>query len=441
MVINIGKIMSYDKEVKKSRLISIKDNKILVCNYNGYLMLPGGKLDGDESFKEALEREIKEELGFDIKDAQELVTVNNYVENYVSRDGTTTNRKIKTTYYITDENIDLSKKRVLSKKEEDGKFITEYIDINELINLINTSELPYKKQVFAEEILRVLNYYLKRDKLVDLHTHTNKSDGEFSPNEVVNQAINAGIGVIAITDHDTVKGLEELDYNNPLIKIIPGIEISVKIDKGRMHILGLGIDYKNKDLIDYLKEMQEFNRHNLRNIVNYLLETGIKLDMNDVEGIMKLNKNVGRPDIAKLLIKEGYVSGVQEAFDKYLIEAFNKSRHLNKGHKYKDALEVITSAKGLPILAHPNSLELDHESFEKLIKDMKENKLKGLEIFHPHMSEEEREYYASIAEYYNLLISSGTDYHGLGVKPNINLGTGINNIYITDLPILKELRK
>lgn len=441
MVINMGKIISYDKEVKKARLISIKDNKILVCNYNDYLMLPGGKLDDTESFNEGLKREIKEEIGVEIENEQEFVTVNNYVKNYISRDGNVTNRKIKTIYYTTDEDIDITKKRLLSKKEKDGKFILGYIDIEELINIINTSNLPYKKRIFAEEILRVINYYLKRDKLIDLHTHTNKSDGQFSPTEVINQAINMGISTIAITDHDTVAGLEELDYNNPLIQIIPGIEISVKREKGRMHILGLGIDYRNKDLRDYLKEMQEFNRYNLRNIVNYLTSTGIKLDMDDVEGIMRLNKNVGRPDIAKLLIKEGYVAGVQEAFDKYLIDAFNKSRHLNKGHKYKDALEVITNANGLPILAHPNSLELDHESFEKLIEDMTKNELRGLEVFHPHMSEEEREYYAGVAEYYNLLISGGTDYHGINVKPNTKLGIGNNNIYITNLPILKELKK
>ena len=156
---------------------------------------------------------------------------------------------------------------------------------------------------------------------------------------------------------------------------------------------------------------------------------------------MHLEKNVGRPDVAKLLIKEGYVTGVQEAFDKYLIEAFIKSRHLNKGHNYKEVIEVINNANGIPILAHPNSLELDHHNFEILIKDMVANNLKGLEIFHPHMSEEEREYYYGIAEYYNLFISGGTDYHGEHVKPNIKLGTGINNVYITDLPLLKELTK
>lgn len=121
MVINMGKIISYDKEVKKARLISIKDNKILVCNYNGYLMLPGGKLDDTESFNEGLKREIKEEIGVEIENEQEFVTVNNYVKNYISRDGNVTNRKIKTIYYTTDEDIDITKKRLLSKKEKDGK--------------------------------------------------------------------------------------------------------------------------------------------------------------------------------------------------------------------------------------------------------------------------------------------------------------------------------
>lgn len=443
MIINIGSINNYEKCTRKARVLSIKDNKILICNYNGFWMLPGGKVDGLESTDETLKREIREELGYCISNITELVTVNIYANNYPSRlDECVENKKIKTTYYTTDEEIDLLKKRrKLSDKEKEGSFIVDYVDVDELISTIETSKLTDKQRLYADEVLSVIRYYLKRDKLIDLHTHTNKSDGQYSPSEVIEQAIAKGISTLAITDHDTVAGLESIDYQDTRIKIIPGIEISVKLDKGRMHILGLGIDYKNEVLTNFLKEMKEINRHNLRNIINYLLEQGIYLNENDIEAIMHMDKNVGRPDIAKLLIKEGYVSGVQEAFDKYLIEAFLKSRHLNKGHNYRDVLKIINESNGIPIVAHPNSLELEHNEFEILIDDMVKSGLKGLEVFHPHMSEEEREYYKSVAEYYNLLISGGTDYHGEKVKPDIKLGTGRDNVYITNLPILKELTK
>ncbi len=443
MIINVGKIISYEQEIRKARLISIKDNKILVCNYNDFLMLPGGKVDKNESPEDALKRELKEELGANINDFCEFLTINNYAENYPSRTSNKpVNRKCKTTYFITNQNVKLKKDEAnLSEKEKEGIFTTEYVDIDKLVSSIDLESLDYKKRIYAEELLRVINFYLKKDKLIDLHVHTNSSDGEHSPQETVNKAIEEGLNVVAITDHDTIKGINEIDLNDERIIIIPGIEISVKIKKGRMHILGLGINHQDENLVNFLKEMKEFNRHNVRNIINYLQENGIHFNEDDIENLMHLEKNVGRPDVAKLLIKEGYVTGIQEAFDKYLIEAFIKSRHLNKGHNYKEVIEVINNANGIPILAHPNSLELNHHNFEILIKDMVANNLKGLEIFHPHMSEEEREYYYGIAEYYNLFISGGTDYHGEHIKPNIKLGTGINNVYITDLPLLKELTK
>lgn len=443
MVINNGELINYETEAKKARLLSIKDNKVLMCYYDGFWMFPGGKLDKNETSEDAIKREISEELGITLNSVKELITVNTYAKNYPSRtEDKTINKKIKTTYFTTDEELTLyANERELSDKEKKGEFITGYIDIEKLIDIIDTCKMTEKQRVFANEVLIVLNYYLKRDRLIDLHTHTNESDGQYSPNEVIDTAVKAGIKTIAITDHDTIRGLNNINYDDDRIKIIPGIEIFVKRDKGRMHILGLGIDYKNPELINFLKEMKEINKHNIMNIINYLLSNGIKLNEADIDNIMKLEKNVGRPEVAKLLIKEGYVSTVQEAFDKYLVEAFTKSRHLNKGHTYRDVLHILSVANGIPVLAHPNSLDLDHKEFEILIDDMVKHNLKGLEIFHPHMSEEEREYYASVAKYYNLLLSGGTDYHGEKVKPNIQIGTGRDNIYITNIPIEKELAK
>lgn len=440
MVIDVSRINRYEEVVRKARLISIKENKILICNYNGHYMLPGGKIDQNESGYETIKREIEEELGHQLKSVTECVTINNYTENYLSRNSNIPrNRKIVTTYYTTDDDINLTGTPHLSEKEKDGYFEIFYADIAELKEKLNNAKLNHKQNIFAKEVLAVINYYLGSDKLIDLHTHTSRSDGEYTPNELVEKAINENLNTIAITDHDTIAGLNELNMNDPRITIIPGIEITVKVPKGRMHILGLGIDYTNKDLLDYLKEMREFNRHNILNIVNYLTEIGIHLDQDEIKALMKKDKNIGRPDIAHLLIKEGYVKKFQEAFDKYLIEAFVKTRHLNKGHTYKDALEVIELAHGISVLAHPNSLELNHEEFEELIKDMKDKKLKGLEVYHSHMSEEEREYYMGIADYYNLLYSGGTDFHGEHVKEEISLGTGRKNIYLTELPIMRVL--
>lgn len=208
-----------------------------------------------------------------------------------------------------------------------------------------------------------------------------------------------------------------------------------------MHILGLNIDYTNKMLNDYLKTIKENNRHNLRNIINYLNEHNIILDEEDIENIFKKDTNVGRPDVAKLLIKEGYVSSVQEAFDKYLVKAFIETRKENKGYDYDTIIKLILDANGIPILAHPNSLELEPSEFEELIKDMISKGLKGLEIYHPNMNQEEREYYMSIVRKYNLLYSGGSDYHGEKVKSDIKLGLGRDNIFIESTPILKNINR
>lgn len=439
MKIDINEIIEYEETKEKVRLISVVDGKIAICNYSNYYMFPGGKIDAGENIDKALIREIKEETGNELTEYQSYLEVNNYIKDYVSRNSSTPkNRKIKTTYYFTNQKLDLTKPRTLSDKEN-GHLEIKYIAIEDLINEINNLNLTYKQQMYAKEVLTILKYYLKAYSLIDLHTHTTASDGQYTPSEVISMAEKNKLKAIAITDHDTVKGLSEIDYNNPNILIIPGIELTVKRKKGRMHILGLNIDYNNKELNDYLITIKENNRHNLRNIINYLTEHNIVLNKDDIEKIFQKQTNVGRPDVAKLLIKEGYVTSVQEAFDKYLVEAFNQTRKNNVGFSYDTIIKLILDANGIPILAHPNSLELSNEEFELLIKDMIDKGLQGLEIYHSNMTQEEREYYMSIAQKYNLLYSGGTDFHGEKVKTDIKIGLGRDNIFIEEMPILKHL--
>lgn len=441
MQININEIIDYEEKKDKVRLISIVDGQVAICNYSDYYMFPGGKIDESENLEEALIREIKEETGNDISEYKHYLEIHNYIKDHISRNSSIPkNRKIITNYYITNQKLDLTKERTLSEKET-GNLEIKYISIEDLINEIANANLAYKQQMYAKEVLTVLKYYLKEYSLIDLHTHTTASDGEYSPNEVIKMAEENHMQALAITDHDTVKGLSQIDYNNPNILIIPGIELTVKRKKGRMHILGLNIDYNNKELNDYLKTIKENNRHNLRNIINYLNEHNIILDEKDIEKIFQKETNVGRPDVAKLLIKEGYVSNVQEAFDKYLIEAFNQTRKNNMGFSYDTIIKLILDANGIPILAHPNSLELSKDEFEELIKDMIDKGLKGLEIHHPNMKQEEREYYMSIVRKYNLLYSGGTDFHGEKVKSDIKLGLGRDNIFIEDMPVLKYINR
>ena len=284
-------------------------------------------------------------------------------------------------------------------------------------------------------------------KLIDMHTHTNYSDGDLAPIDVVKEAIKNNIGTMAITDHDTLEGIKTIDRNNPYIKasgikIINGIELSAKVSKGRMHILGYGIDLNNTALN---KKMNELKNNSTYSVLSVLLQIrndyNIVFEYEDIKNMINANHNLGRPDLAKLCIKYGYAESVKEAFDKYLIDAYEKVRGKNKGIYYPECIELITNAGGIPVLAHPKSLDLSEKEFLILLKDMIQCGLKGIESYHSSFTKEEMEYYQNVANEYGLLVSAGSDFHGKTVKPDIELGHGKNNnLNIEDVSILKKIK-
>lgn len=293
---------------------------------------------------------------------------------------------------------------------------------------------------------KVINPYRKSKKIIDMHTHTNYSDGDLSPQELIKLAIDKRIGTLAITDHDTIEGIKTIDRNSDLIvdsgiKIINGIELSAKTYKGRMHILGYGIDLNDKELNKKMIDLKDNSINSLLSIMEQIKrDYGIRFSYEDIKELINANHNLGRPDLAKLCVKYGYATTSQDAFDKYLIDAHNKTRQTSKGLQYQECLELITNSGGIPVLAHPKSLELSEKDFLILLKEMISCGLKGIEVYHSSHSKEEMTYYLEIAKKYNLLISGGSDFHGKTIKPDIELGTGKNNnIKIKKLSLLDEL--
>ena len=296
------------------------------------------------------------------------------------------------------------------------------------------------------QLRALIEEYKNSEKLIDMHTHTSYSDGELSPIKLIEYAIKRKIGTLSITDHDTIEGVKTIDKTSPLIveskiKVVNGIELTAKVNKGRMHILGYDIDIDNEDLN---KEMMILRDNSINSVLSVMEQ--IKKDYEIVfgyEGIKKLvnaNHNLGRPDLAKLCIKYGYAASVQEAFDKYLIDAYNKTRHTNKGISYEECLDLITKSGGIPVLAHPKTLELTEKEFLILLKDMIKCGLRGIEVYHSSHTKENTEYYEKIAKEYDLLISGGSDYHGKSVKPDIELGRGKNNnLKIKELSLLDKI--
>lgn len=282
--------------------------------------------------------------------------------------------------------------------------------------------------------------------LIDLHTHTCYSDGDLTPIELVELAKKNNIGTLAITDHNTILGVKNLMESNPDlegINFIPGIELSAKVPKGQLHIVGLNIDINNDTLN---KKMSELRTNSMNHFLSVLEQVkrdfGITFTYEEIKEVINKEHNLGRPDIARLCVQNGLASTTSEAFDKYLVPAYNKIRGQNRGITYQECLELIITSGGIPVLAHPPTLNLNEKDFLILLKDMINNGLRGIEIYHSKMSEEHRKQYLEYAYKYNLLISGGTDYHGISVKPEIKIGTGINdNVKVKQLSIMKELVK
>lgn len=288
------------------------------------------------------------------------------------------------------------------------------------------------------------------EKLIDMHCHSIYSDGEKTPDGLIDDAIDKGIGTIAITDHDTLNGIKTIDRTKSKviksgIMIVDGIELSAKSTKGTMHILGYDFDKEDKSLNNKMSELRDNRINSVLSVMEQIKrDYGIRFTYEDIRDLVNANHNLGRPDLAKLCMKYGYASSVNEAFLKYLNDANEKVRSIGcrKGIEYSECIDLIAKSNGIPVLAHPKSLELSEKEFLILLKEMIKCGLMGIEVYHSSHSPREMDYYLKIANEYGLLVSGGSDYHGPIVKPSIELGTGINNnLKIKKLSLTDEIVK
>ena len=259
---------------------------------------------------------------------------------------------------------------------------------------------------------------------VDLHLHTTASDGVLSPSEIVRYAKAKGLQAIAITDHDTIEGLEEgLSEGEKIgFEVIPGIEISAEHSSGSMHILGFFLDIRHPLLNEKLRYLQKARAERNPKIVEKLNRLGIDITF---EEVLKASGGgqVGRPHFANVLLEKKFVRSFQEAFDRFLKKGapayVDKLRFTSK-----EAFHFINEAKGVAVLAHPNTLGMEgYSGLEKLILQLVEEGLKGIEVYYPEHSSSEVAQYKTFAERYGLLATGGTDYHGME-KNGLDIGVG-----------------
>jgi len=276
---------------------------------------------------------------------------------------------------------------------------------------------------------------VKSDLFIDLHLHTTASDGTFSPTQVVKIALELKLKAIAITDHDTVGGIQEAlkAAENEPIEIIPGIEFSTEFNSESFHIVGLFIDYQNKDLLKLtykIKNAREIRAKRIIEKVN-VLKAGPEITFDEVLAISE--GLIGRPHVGEIMLRKGYAKTMNEVFEKYLrrggpcyVPRFKLSP--------KEAIEFLLKIKAIPILAHPGyiSKEINLDAF---LKELKQTGLMGIEVYYPSHTDEQIEYFKKLAKKYGLLISGGTDCHG-----KLNEGPFIGSLNIP-YKFLEEIKK
>ncbi|MDI3312049.1 MAG: PHP domain-containing protein [Thermoanaerobacterium sp.] len=252
----------------------------------------------------------------------------------------------------------------------------------------------------------------------DLHIHTTKSDGMHKPKEVVHMAKKVGLSVIAITDHDTLEGIDEaIDASTSLdIEIVPGIELNSYDGKQDVHILGYFIDHNNKDFLKRLVEIRNSRISRAKLMIQKLNEIGVNINYDNVLKYAK-ESYIGRPHIAKAIVEAGYSKSVKESFDKYIGEGQPAYIERYRLHPF-ESIKMIKDSGGIPVLAHPGLLK-----DKKIISHLIKNGLNGIEVYHSKHDEKDTEFFKDFAIENNLLITGGSDFHGIDIDGRYLLGT------------------
>ena len=281
----------------------------------------------------------------------------------------------------------------------------------------------------------------------DLHIHSFYSDGELNVNEIIEKVKENNVDFFSITDHDTIIGSKEVILNNlhqkNNLKFVTGIELSAKIDKGKCHILGYNYDINSEILNEKIKELKEMSKYNILLVVQYLKKNfNINLKDSDLENIFNKQGTFNNVQIAKLLVDLGYTKTIDESFINYIQEAKEKVRNEKREFSPYECIEIIKKAGGIPVLAHNYQLRKNYIELKDYLVDLKKHGLMGLECYHSGFRNSSMLNNVSLAQRYGLLTTGGSDYHGINVKPDIEIGTGKNgNLNIEDISIEKYLSK
>lgn len=261
---------------------------------------------------------------------------------------------------------------------------------------------------------------------IDLHTHSTASDGTLSPTALVRHAEALGLRAIALTDHDTIAGLDEASAAACSVEVIRGCELSVDFSPGSMHLLGLWLPRRMRALPALLHDLAAKRaQRNLRMVEN-LQRHGVAIEAAELEEFAA-GGVVGRPHFAQLLVRKGHAADLTDAFQRWL-------RPGTPGYAPKakllphQAIAALKAEGATVVLAHPSTLALEPPALEATLRQLQAAGLDGVEVFYPLHTPEQTRLYQDLCQRLGLLMSAGSDFHG-EAKPSIALGAGKGGLF------------
>ncbi len=270
-------------------------------------------------------------------------------------------------------------------------------------------------------------------KEVDLHIHTTCSDGQYTVDEVLQKAKDAGLRFIGIVDHDTIEHFKVLSESKFAVKmlaegyrIFAGIEFDCKAGNKKMHLIGYNINYKSEEIIELIKYVESLREKKFQHKIQHLKNLGIELKDEQIKYLCSI-KNVGKPHIARCLIENGYGTTVKEVVDKYLQTQDVLDCNINA----EDVIELVHAVGGYVVIAHPYQILKDNKlteaETEEVWNELVALKADGMECYYSKYNAEQIQKLVEYATDNNLMITMGSDFHGEIPKPDVKIGQIIKN--------------
>lgn len=265
--------------------------------------------------------------------------------------------------------------------------------------------------------------------MIDLHTHSSRSDGSDPPERIAELAAKAGCTAVALTDHDRVDGIDAARRRGQElgIEVVGGCEVSCTTAFGTLHLLAYFVEEDDGPLHAELERLQQWRSERNARLAARLAELGLPVTLEEMEAEAG-GVGVGRPHVAAILVRKGVVSSIQEAFDEWLGDG--RPAHVERPRLgVAEAIRLVRASGGVAVIAHPLSLRLEPGQLDQAVQEMAAEGIGGLEAIYGRYTAAEREMLSALARRHDLVVTGGSDYHGT-YKPDLQVGVGRGDLVV-----------